>query len=569
MTLFHTPSPGRCHPGKVAFHTLRAVLLVAGVAPAASAAETDGALNPQFIEVTQEAGIDFRYINGASGSKYMVEAVGSGAAFFDADGDAWLDLYIVNGAALPGYRGPVGTNAHYRNKADGTFEDATAEAGTGDPGFGMGAAVGDFDNDGDADLYLANYGPNVLYRNNGKGVFSDITAAAAVGDSAWGTHAAFADYDRDGDLDLYVANYMEFDPAGNKECFAGAARAYCGPTTYPGQAGVLYRNDGGLAFTDVTKQAGLLTDSGRQLAAVFGDCDNDGDLDLFVANDKRPNFLFLNNDDGTFTESGAVAGVAYNEEGLAESAMGADLGDYDNDGLFDIFVATFQWLPNTLYHNDGDGFFTDVTFAAHLGAESVPYLGMTSAFLDYDNDGYLDLFVANGHLDENVREYDPSTTYAQQNQLFRNQGDGSFAQVSGQSGPGLLVERVSHGAVFGDYDNDGDVDIFVSDSDTPHCTLLRNDGGNDNHYLVVETVGTKSNREGLGARIRAVAGDLVQTREIRRSYGYMGSSDVRLILGLGSRTQVDSLVVSWPSGAVQTLLNIAADQTIAIREEAD
>ena len=230
-------------------------------------------------------------------------------------------------------------------------------------------------------------------------------------------------------------------------------------------------------------------------------------------------------------------------------------------------MATFQWLPNTLYHNDGDGFFTDVTFAANLGVSSVPYLGMTSAFLDYDNDGFLDVFVSNGHLDENVEEYDPATTYPQRNQLFRNQGDGSFAEVTEHSGPGMLVERVSHGAVFGDCDNDGDVDIFVSDSAAPHCTLLRNDGGNANHYLTIEAVGTASNRDGLGARVRAVAGDLVQTREIRRSYGYMGSNDVRLILGLGDRTQVDTLQVHWPSGAVQTLLGVEADQSIVIREE--
>ena len=521
---------------------------------------------PQFVEITEEAGLDFRYVNGASGHKYMVEAVGSGAAFFDDDGDGWLDLYIVNGAPMPGYRGPSSPNAHYRNQRDGTFAEVTAAAGTGDAGFGMGAAVGDYDNDGDADLYVTNYGPNVLYRNEGGGVFADVTAAAAVGDVGWGTHAAFVDYDRDGDLDLYAANYMEFDPDHNEECFAGTVRIYCGPNTYPGQAGVLYRNDGGSRFVDVTTEVGLADDSGRQLAAVFGDFDNDGDADLFVANDKRPNFLFLNNGDGTFSENGAEVGVAYNEEGLAESAMGADWGDYDNDGFLDIIVATFQWLPNTLYHNDGDGFFTDVTFAANLGVPSVPYLGMTSAFFDYDNDGFLDVFVSNGHLDENVEEYDPATTYPQRNQLFRNQGDGSFTEVTEHSGPGMLVERVSHGAVFGDCDNDGDVDIFVSDSAAPHCTLLRNDGGNANHYLTVEVVGTASNRDGIGARVRAVAGDLVQTREIRRSYGYMGSNDVRLILGLGDHAQVDTLQVHWPSGVVQTLLGVEADQSIVIRE---
>lgn len=524
-----------------------------------------GAATPQFVEVTRQAGIDFRYVNGASGQKYMAEAVGSGAAFFDADGDGWLDLYIVNGAALPGYQGSPASNAHFRNRGDGTFADITSAVGTGDGGFGMGVAVGDYDNDGDSDLYLANYGANVFYGNRGDGTFEDRTVATGTGDTGWGVHAAFADYDLDGDLDLYVANYMEFEPAANEECFAGTERAYCGPTTYAGQAGVLYRNDGGV-FSNRTVASGMANDSGRQLAAVFGDIDSDGDPDLFIANDKKPNFLFVNQGDGTFAEEGAIAGVAYNEEGLAESAMGADVADYDNDGRLDIAVATFQWLPNTLYHNDGDGFFTDLTFAAGLGVASVPFLGMTAAFFDYDNDGWLDFFVSNGHLDENVADYDPSTTYPQQNQLFRNNGDGTFADFSNKSGPGMLIERVSHGAIFGDWDNDGDVDIFVSDSDTPHCTLLRNDGGNSNHYLQVEAVGTRSNRDGIGTRVRAVADGLVQTREIRRGYGYMGSNDGRLLIGLGAHERVDTLQVYWPSGAVQTLVEIEADQAIVVRE---
>ena len=523
------------------------------------------ATKPQFVEVTRDAGIEFRYVNGASGAKYMPEAVGSGAAFFDGDGDGLLDLYIVNGAALPGYAGPTGPNAYYRNEGDGTFADDTAASGTGDEAYGMGAAIGDYDADGDADLFVANYGPNRLYQNAGAAVFADVAPALGMADAGWGVHAAFTDYDRDGDLDLYVANYMDFDPVRNIECSAGAVRSYCGPTTYPGQAGVLYRNDG-VSFADVTGEVGLRTDAGRQLAAVFGDIDGDGDQDLFVANDKKPNFLFVNNGDGTFAEEGAVAGVAYNEEGLAESAMGADLGDYDNDGRLDIIVATYQWLANTLYRNDGGGFFTDLTFAAGLGVPSVPYLGMTAAFLDYDNDGWLDVFVANGHLDENVKDYDPSTTYPQQNQLFRNRGDGGFDDVSDESGPGMLVKRVSHGAVFGDYDNDGDVDIFVSDSDAPHCTLLRNDGGNANHWLRIRAEGRESNREGIGARVRAVAGELVQVREIRAGYGYMGSNDVRLTLGLGSHAMVDTLYITWPSGVEQILADIDADREIAVVE---
>lgn len=523
---------------------------------------------PHFVEVTQQAGIDFRYTNGASGQKYVLESIGSGAAFFDADGDGFLDLYIVNGASLPGYDGPPAFNAHYRNKGDGTFVDITQETKTGDAGYGMGAAIGDVDNDGAPDLYVTNYGPNIFYRNRGNGTFVDITQETDTGDSGWGTHASFADIDNDGDLDLYVANYMAFDLDNNVECFTGTARSICGPLTYPGQSGVLYRNDSDeqIRFTNVTNQVGLANATGRQLAAVFGDIDSDGDTDLFVANDVQPNFLFLNSGDGTFVEEGIIAGVAYNDDGLAESAMGADIGDYDNDGRFDIVLSTFQWLPNTLYHNDGDGFFTDQTFASKLGEPSVPYLGMAATFIDYDNDGFLDVYITNGHLDDNVHEFDPATSYAQQNQLFRNRGNGSFDDVSASSGPGLLVERVSHGAALGDYDNDGDSDIFISDSASPRCTLLRNDGGNANHYLTLELIGTSSNREGLGARVRAVAGPLVQTREIRRSHGYMGSSDVRLLLGLGSQSRVDTLYINWPSGTQQTLLDIESSQYLIVHE---
>lgn len=522
----------------------------------------------QFVEVTLEAGLTFTYVNGASGRKYMPEPMGSGAAFFDYDNDGYLDLYIVNGAPLPGfeYEEPP-TNALYRNNGDGTFADVTVAAGVGDTGYGMGAAVGDYDNDGDRDLYVTNFGPNVLYRNNGDGTFTDVTVTAGVGDRGWGTNAAFVDYDQDGDLDLYVANYMEFDVRHNIACRQGRVRAYCGPTAYPGQSGVLYRNDGDGAFTDVTKQAGLFNTSGRQLGAVFGDYDNDGDPDLFVANDKTPNFLYQNNGNGTFTEIGLMAGVAYNEDGVAESAMGADWGDYGNDGYQDIIVATFQWLANTLYHNDGDGFFTDVTFPAHVGTESLPYLGMTAAFLDYDNDGYQDLFIANGHLDENVREYDVMARYAQRNQLFRNNGNGTFTEVTDRAGPGLQVERVSHGAAFGDYDNDGDIDVFVSDSGHPTCTLLRNDGGNRNHYLMIKTVGTRSNRDGIGARIQVVSGDLVQMKEVRSSYGYLCSNDLRVLFGLGDRTKVDRIEVRWPSGIVQILEDVRVDQILTIQEE--
>lgn len=521
----------------------------------------------QFVDVAGTAGIDFVYVSGGIGEKYMPEGMGSGAAFFDYDGDGWLDLFIVNGAPLPGY--PVGSppsDALYRNLGNGTFVETTRAVGVADTAYGMGAAVGDYDNDGDRDLYVTNVGPNVLYRNQGDGTFSDVTKAAGVGDRGWGTNAAFVDYDADGDLDLYVANYLQFDLAGHQRCFQGSVRAYCAPTAYRGQSGVLYRNEANGTFSDVTRAAGLQTEAGRQLGAVFGDYDDDGDQDLFIANDKTPNFLFRNEGDGTFTDEGLMAGVAYSESGEAESAMGADLGDYDNDGRLDIIIATYQWAPNSLYHNDGNGTFTDVTYPARLGAESLPYLGMTAAFIDYDNDGFQDIFLANGHIDDNVKEFDPAASYAQRNQLFRNRGDGTFSEVSATAGPGFQVAKVSHGAAFGDYDNDGDTDVFVSDSDDQPSQLLCNDGGNANHYLTIQVRGTRSNRDGIGARLEVSAADLTQMKEVRSGYGYLGASDHRVIFGLGHRLRADRVQVRWPSGTIDLLRNVPVDRIITVVE---
>jgi enediyne biosynthesis protein E4 len=528
-----------------------------------------GAEHPvQYVDVTEEAGIDFVYTNGSIGEKYMPESMGSGAAFFDYDADGFLDLYIVNGAALSGFESAAkATNVLYRNRGDGTFADVTAATGVGDTGYGMGTVAGDYDNDGDLDLYVTNVGANVFYENGGDGRFADVTGRAKVGDDGWGTNASFVDYDNDGDLDLYVANYLVFTVEGHKKCRMGDVRVYCSPTAYEGQSGVMYRNTGDGTFTDVTVESGLYSNEGRQLGAVFGDCDEDGDLDLFVANDKTPNFLFMNDGNGRFEETGLIAGVAYNEEGEPESAMGGDLGDYDNDGRLDVIVATYQWVANTLYHNDGEGMFTDITFASNLGAQSVPYLGMTAAFLDYDNDGHLDIFLANGHIDDNVEEFDASTSYGQKNQLFRNLGDGGFREVTEEAGSGLQAEKVSHGAAFGDYDNDGDTDIFVSDSNGQPSQLLRNDGGNRNHYLAIEAIGTQSNRDGIGARIKVAAGDLTQVKEVRTSYGYLSANDPRVLFGLGGRTRVDRIEIRWPNGQVQVLEDIEADQILTIEEE--
>jgi hypothetical protein len=426
---------------------------------------TPVAAEVQFVDVTTAAGITFHHKNGAKGEKHPPETMGSGVAFLDYDNDGWPDLYFVNSA---------GPGALYHNRRDGTFEETTERAGVANSGYGMGCAAADYDNDGDTDLYITCYGPNILYRNNGDGTFTDVTDEAGVGNPGLSTGAAFADYDRDGDLDLYVANYIEYRPELNQPCLrAKKVRVYCGPEAFDPQPDVFYRNNGDGTFTDITKAVGLLPYASKELGAVFCDYDNDGDSDLYVAGDRTPNLLYRN-DRGRFTEVGVSSGVAYNEEGKALAGMGVAAGDYDNDGLFDFFVTNYQWETNSLYRNMGNGFFVDVTFPTGLGVPSLAFLAWGAIFFDYDNDGDRDLFVANGHLDDNVELFD-TVTYPQQSQLFRNEEKGRFVDVTNVAGPGLASKWVSRGAAVGDYDNDGDLDIVVSNNNQ-RALLLRNDG---------------------------------------------------------------------------------------------
>ena len=364
--------------------------------------------NPRFHDATQEAGIDFVHVNGANGQKFVIETVGPGGGFFDYDGDGRLDIYLINGAAVPGTEyDPAPQNALYRNRGDGTFADVTSSAQVGDTGYGMGCAVGDYDNDGALDLYVTNFGANVLYRNEGDGTFADVTVAAQVGDEGWGASAAFADIDRDGFVDLYVGNYHNFSYANHRVCAEGGSglQLYCGPEAFDGVTDVLYRNEGDGTFADITVAAGLGSAEGKELGVVFGDVDLDGDPDLYLANDKTLNFLYLNDGTGYFAEEALLSGVAYNEDGDVEAGMGVDIGDYDNDGDPDLFVTNFQWETNTLYKNLGDGTFVDETFLAGLGKGSIAYLAWGTRFFDADNDGDRDLFIANGHLESDVEQY--------------------------------------------------------------------------------------------------------------------------------------------------------------------
>ena len=517
----------------------------------------------RFTDVTAELGIEFRHVNGESGKKYFIEPIGSGVALFDFDNDADLDLYFVNGSDLPGMTSSVQpTNRFYRNDG-GTFTDITDEASVGDTGYGLGCCVGDYNNDGFTDLYVTNYGPNVLYRNNGDGTFTDVANTAGVDGNRFSSGCAFVDVDADGDLDLYVVNYVQFDPDTNPECTRQGVRTYCTPEALLGVADVFYRNNGDGTFTDVSARAGVGTTNGKGLGVVCGDIDNDGDVDIFVANDTTPNFLYRNERNGVeMTEDALFAGVALSEEGRAYSGMGANLGDFDNDGYLDIAITNFQDQTNSLYHNAQSGFFTEMSFATGIGERSLPYLAWGVDFIDVNNDGWLDLFIANGHLDDNIAEIDPIGTYAQPNQLFLNHRGIRFSENPDAA---IAEQKVSRGTAFGDMDNDGDIDIVVSNlKDTP--TVLRNDSDNASRWLAIKLIGTHCNRDAIGARVTVVAGGLTQMREVKSGSGYLSQNDLRLHFGFADATRVDTLTVRWLCGSVQTLQNVETNRVLVISE---
>ena len=525
----------------------------------------------QFVDVTQEAGIHWKHTDGRSGQKYFMETLGSGAAFFDYDADGNPDLYFVNGAPLPGYVAQeVPTNCLYRNNGDGTFTDVTENAGVGDTGYGHGCAVGDYNNDGQLDLYVTNYGTNRLYRNNGDGTFTDVAEIAGVTEPRWSASCAFADYDRDGNLDLYIVNYIVFDIDENPWCGLKekGIRAYCEPDNFPAQSDTLFRNNGDGTFTDVTKSAGIYNTTGKGLGVVWGDYNNDGAPDIYVANDSTENFFYHNNGDGTFEEIGFMVGVALSEDGTAENGMGTAFGDWNNDGWLDLTVTNYAQQTNTLYHNDADGFFTDATATTKTAQLTYPYLGWATAFIDYDNDGYQDLFVANGHLHENLAELEQQGTYGQRNLLFRNNYNGTFTEVSETLGPGMKLEDVSRGATFADYDSDGDIDIVVTNSNTAP-RLLRNDGGNQKNYLQIRLIATQGTTDAIGARVKITTGELTQTREVRSGDGYLSQRDLMLHFGVADYVQVDSIEIQWQSGAKQLIKSVPANQVLSLKENSD
>ncbi len=524
----------------------------------------------RFVDATAEAGIDFVHTSGRSGRKYGVETIGSGAAFFDYNRDGWMDLYVVNGADLPGYVSAVPPqNALYRNDR-GHFAERGASLGVADAGYGMGASAGDYDNDGDADLFVANFGRNRLYRNEGLArawAFADVTAAVGIGaDERWSTGSSFVDWDLDGDLDLYVANYLRYEFERGELSAGGTLRwprRHLAPTEYPGERNVLWRNDGG-RFVDVTQAAGLLTREGRELGAVFFDCDLDGDPDLFQGNDATPNFLWRN-DGGHFAEVGLVAGVAYNSGGKPEGTMGVDVADGDGDGRLDLAMTNFQWESNTLYHNAGGGMFADESLAAGLAANSLDKLAFGISFLDADNDGDPDLYVANGHIDEDIDQFDPQAAYGQPDQLYLNDGRGRFTEVSKAAGVAAPTrDLVGRGSAVADYDNDGDLDIFLLNTGQ-RALLWRNDT-QAGHYLALMLAGRTSNRDGYGARVMVRVHGRTLVQEKRSAASYLSQNDARLFFGLGSSEEAEQVAIAWPSGIRQVLTEVRAGQVLRVVE---
>lgn len=530
--------------------------LKAAARPVAPPDTADYSCNPiQLVDVTQAAGLDFAHYNGFSGEYYYVETFGAGAAFLDVDGDGWLDLYLVNGAPLSGERpDPIPANRLYHNTGAGGFADVTAASGAGHTGYGMGCAAADYDADGDVDLYVTNVGPNLLLRNKGAGRFADATAAVGGADARWGTSCGFLDYDLDGDLDLYTTNYVDFDPQKNIVCAEGGIRSYCEPKFYEPAGDVLYRNEDG-QFRDVASEVGIIH-KGRGLGVAFADYDLDGDTDIYVANDGTMNFLYQNQGN-RFAEVGLYAGGRYNEDGLAEAGMGVEFGDWDNDGFQDVFVTNFAQETNTLYGNDGQGQFYDITLRAGLAECSYKPLGFGTNFLDYDNDGDLDLFVANGHVMDKITQVHPDHAYPQPNQVLCNQRGTRFVDVSTRLGPALAAAAVSRGSATADYDNDGDLDLLVTNvAATPN--LLRNDGGNRQHWLTIQLGGTSQH-----ARVAVTAGGQRQVKERQAGGSYLSSSDPRLHFGLGEATRA-TVEIRWPDGTLQKMEEVTADQILHI-----
>ncbi|MEJ7604875.1 MAG: CRTAC1 family protein [Bryobacteraceae bacterium] len=546
--------------------------LLAGLVAVAAVAGLDLKI-PAFEDVSKKAGITLKTISGDAGEKtYLLESIGGGLAVIDYNNDGLMDLYVVNGTTIPRARAglPPYPSALYRNNGDGTFTDIAPAAGLVNPFWGKGAIAFDFNGDGHTDIYVVNFGPNVLFQNLGNGTFRNVSKEAGVGDSRWSTAAAAADYDKDGDLDLFVANYLDYDldqlPAAGKFCSYQNIPVACGPRGLKGSGDTLYRNNGDGTFTDVSVKAGVSDPEGYySLATAWGDYDNDGDPDLFVANDSTPNRLYRNNGDGTFTDVAVETGVAFSEDGREQSCMGVEFEDLDNDGWLDIMVTNFSDDYNTLYRNSGKGFFRDDSHQAGLVTDTWTDLSWGVGFYDFNNDGWKDVFIANGHIYPQVDRHPLNTTYRQKNKLYLNTGKPRLRNVVAEAGTGLQIAKSFRGAAFADFNNDGKIDIAVGAlDDTP--SLLINRGVGKMGWLLLRLAGAGKNRYGIGARISVKIGDQVQIREVKAGGSYASSSDPRAHFGLGVHQKADEVEVRWPSGKVSKLTGVAGGSIVTIKE---
>ncbi|MBI3470307.1 MAG: CRTAC1 family protein [Candidatus Solibacter usitatus] len=528
----------------------------------------------RFRDVAAETGLDFRHFPGAGGQFYMPEIMGAGVALFDYDNDGDLDVFLVQGMPLDGSAAPAGVllgNRLFRNELVPSgqlqFTDVTAEAGLGHIGCGMGAATGDYDNDGYVDLYVTNFGRNVLYHNNGNGTFTDVTAKAGVEVNRWSTSAAFIDYDRDGDLDLFVLNYVDFTVKGNKKCYAPTGEPdYCTPKAYQPVSARLFRNDGGGRFTDVTAASGIGAAYGPGLGVTGVDVNQDGWIDLYVANDTAANLLWINQKNGTFAEQGLALGAAYSEDGLAKAGMGVAAGDFDNDGREDLFVVNLTREGATLFRHEGTAGFQDLSLRLGLRPLTFLYTGFGAGWIDYDNDGWLDLFIANGAVTRMESLRGTPYPYHQRNLLLRNDRARKFTDVSGSAGPALQLSEVSRGAAFGDIDNDGGVDIVVSNNNGP-VRLLLNETSARQAWLEVKLEGTRANHQGLGARVGVLRkGAPALWRRVHADSSYLSASDPRVHFGLGAAAAVEAVEVGWPDGSRERFPPPTAGNLVTLRQ---
>jgi len=519
-----------------------------------------------FRDITAQAGIHFTHTNGAFGKKYLPETMGPGCAFIDYDNDGWPDILLINGTNWPGRPSAASTMKLYHNNHDGTFTDVTAKAGLAIPMFGMGVAVGDYDNDGFDDFFVTALGQSHLFHNNGNGTFSDVTQTAGMsGVSEFSTSAAWVDYDRDGKLDLVVGNYVQWSQPGDLFCtLDGTHKSYCTPESYKGSSARLWHNLGNGKFEDATQKAKFYDATSKTLGVAILDANGDGWPDILLANDTQPNKLYLNRKDGTFEESGVSAGIAFSEDGVARAGMGVDADDFDRSGRPSIIITNFANQMLSLYHNEGNGLFVDEAPSSEVGRATLVTLGFGCFFFDYDNDGWDDIFVSDGHIEDQIEKVQKRVSYAEPPHLFRNLGAGKFQEVTGTMGSSFASPKVGRGAAYADINNDGFPDLLLT-TNGGKAFLFESDGGK-NHSLRVRLVGTKSNRDGIGASVKVTSGKESQTKLVHSGSSYLSQSELTLTFGLGSSTKSDGIEVDWPSGQVDKLVNVDAGQTLTLQE---